>query len=159
MRISLKLRLNMGLEKNSASKIDPEQRRLIERAQMRARQKRRLYQHFIVFLLGSVVLILLNVIFDIGRNINPFGIDWFVWAIIFWVLLLLIHVFNVFITNKFFGKDWENEQIDRLVAKQQKKIAELQKKVEKDYPLPTKEEPYIPPTTQKPIDPDAPINS
>ncbi len=148
----------MGLEKNSGSKIDPEQRRLIERAQMRARQKRRLYQHFIVFLLGSVVLILLNVIFDIGRNINPFGIDWFVWAIIFWALLLLIHVFNVFITNKFFGKDWENEQIDRLVAKQQKKIAELQKKVEKDYPLPEKGEPYIPPTTQKPIDPDAPIN-
>lgn len=149
----------MALEKNSSSKIDPEQRMLIERAQMRARQKRRLYQHFIVFLLGSVVLILLNVIFEIGRDINPFGIDWFVWAIIFWALLLLIHVFNVFITNKFFGKDWENEQIDRLVAKQQKKIAELQKNVERDYPLPKQGEPYVAPATKKPIDPDAPINS
>lgn len=149
----------MASKNNTSSKIDPEQRILIERAQSRARQKRRLYQHFIVFLLGSVVLILLNVIFEIGKDINPFGIDWFVWAIIFWALILLIHVFNVFITNKFFGKDWENEQIDRLVAKQQRKIAELQKQVEKDHPLPKKEEPYIPPTTQRPIDPDAQINS
>lgn len=149
----------MKSKNNGSSKIDPEQRQLVERAQQRARQKRRLYQHFIVFLLGAVVLILINVIFEIGTDINPFGLDWFVWAIIFWALILLIHVFNVFITNKFFGKDWENEQVDRLVAKQQRKIAELQKKVEKDYPLPRKEEPFIPPTTQKPIDPDSPINS
>lgn len=149
----------MSLKNNSSSKIDPEQRMLIERAQLRARQKRRLYQHFIIFLIGSAVLILINVIFEIGTDINPFGIDWFVWAIIFWAVILLIHVFNVFITNKFFGRDWENEQIERLVAKQQQKIAELQKKVEKDHPLPRKDEPYIPPTTQKPIDPDKPFNT
>ncbi len=149
----------MASKSNTSSKIDPEQRRLIERAQARARQKKRLYQHFIVFLLGSVVLILLNVIFEIGRDINPFGIDWFVWAIIFWAAILLIHVFNVFITNKFFGKDWENEQVERLVAKQEHKIAELQKQVERDHPLPKKNEPYIPPTTPRPIDPDRPINS
>lgn len=149
----------MSLKSNKTSKIDPEQRMLIERAQLRARQKRRLYQHFIIFLIGSVVLILINVIFEIGTNINPFGIDWFVWAIIFWAVILLIHVFNVFITNKFFGKDWENEQVERLVAKQQQKIAELQKKVEKDHPLPKKNEPYIPPATQDPIEPDKPFNT
>lgn len=149
----------MTSKKKSSSQIDPEQRELIERAQLRARQKRRLYQHFIVFLLGSVVLILINVIFEIGTDINPFGIDWFIWAIIFWALILLIHAFNVFVTNKFFGKEWENEQVDRLVAKQQRKIAELQKQVEKEYPMPRRDEPYIPPTTWKPIDPDKPINS
>lgn len=149
----------MTSKKKSSSQIDPEQRELIERAQLRARQKRRLYQHFIVFLLGSVVLILINVIFEIGTDINPFGIDWFIWAIIFWALILLIHAFNVFVTNKFFGKEWENEQVDRLVAKQQRKIAELQKQVEKEYPMPRRDEPYIPPTTRKPIDPDKPINS
>lgn len=143
----------------SSSKIDPEQRELIEHAQLRARQKRRLYQHFIVFLLGSVILILINVIFEIGTDINPFGIDWFIWAIIFWTLILLIHVFNVYVTNKFFGKDWENEQVDRLVVKQQKKIAELENRVERDHPLPRKEEPFIPPTKEKPIDPDQPTNS
>ncbi|NJW53509.1 2TM domain-containing protein [Salinimicrobium sp. CDJ15-91] len=149
----------MMSKNNTSSKIDPEQRELIERAQLRARQKRRLYQHFIVFLFGAVILILLNVIFEIGTDINPFGIDWFVWAIILWAIIFLIHVFNVFVTNKFFGRAWENEQVERLVAKQQRKIAELQKKVERDHPLPHKEEPYIPPTTPRPIDPDQPTNT
>ncbi len=145
--------------KKHSSKIDPEQRELIERAQERAKQKRRLYQHFIIFLIGAVVLILLNVIFDLGQDIRPFGLDWFVWAIIFWGVILLIHAFNVFITNRFFGKDWENRQVEKLVAKQREKIEELQRKVEKDHPLPKKNEPYIPPATEKPIDPDSPINS
>lgn len=145
--------------KKQIPKIDPEQRELIERAQERARQKRRLYQHFIVFLIGAVVLILLNVLFDLGQDIRPFGIDWFVWAIIFWAFILLIHVFNVFITNRFFGKDWENRQVERLVAKQRQRIEELQQKVEKDHPLPQKKDPFTPPATEKPIDPDSPINS
>ncbi|HER39995.1 MAG TPA: 2TM domain-containing protein [Salinimicrobium catena] len=149
----------MPTKKHTSSKIDPEQRELIERAQERARQKKRLYQHFIVFLIGSVILILVNVIFDLGKDIRPFGLDWFVWAIIFWAVIILIHVFNVFVTNKFFGKDWENRQVEKLVAKQHRRIEELQRKVEKDHPLPKKHEPYIPPTTHKPIDPDKPINS
>lgn len=149
----------MSTEKKTSSKIDPEQRELIERAQERARQKRRLYQHFIVFLIGSVVLILLNVIFEIGRDIQPFGLDWFVWAILFWALLFIAHIFNVFVTNKFLGKEWENEQVERLVAKQQRRIEELRGKVERDHPLPRKHEPFIPPTTERPIDPDSTINS
>ncbi len=149
----------MSTKRKTTSKIDPEQRELIERAQERARQKRRLYQHFIVFLIGSVVLILVNVIFEIGQDINPFGIDWFVWAIIIWAVILLIHAFNVFITNKFLGKEWENRQVERLVAKQQERIDELRERVERDHPLPRKNEPYIPPVTDKPIDPDTPINS
>lgn len=35
------------------------------------------------------------------------------------------------------GKDWEAKQVDRLVKKQQEKIASLQEEVEKDYPLPS----------------------
>jgi len=149
----------MSTKKNSSSKIDPEQRELIERAQERARQKRVLYQHFIVFLIGAVVLILLNVIFEIGKDIQPFGIDWFVWAIIFWAAILMLHVFNVFVTNKFLGKDWEERQIEKLVAKQHRRIEELQRKVEREHPLPKKHEPFIPPVKNDTIDPDAPINS
>lgn len=150
----------MSSKKNSSSKIDPEQRELIERAQERARQKRGLYQHFIVFLIGAVVLILLNVIFEIGQDIKPFGIDWFVWAIIFWGLILLAHVFNVFVTKKFLGKDWENKQVDRLVAKQQRRIEELRRKVEKEHPLPPKQEVHHTPIEKdNKIDPDTTINS
>ena len=149
----------MASKRNTASKIDPEQRELIERAQERTRQKRRLYQHIIVFLIGAVALIVLNVVFNVGQDINPGGINWFVWAIALWAVILLIHIFNVFITNKFFGKDWENRQIEKLVAKQHQKMEKLQKKVEKEHPLPKENEPFIPPTTRKPIDPDSPINS
>lgn len=147
----------MFSSKNTSSKIDPEQRELIERAQARAKEKRRLYQHFLFFLAGAVILILLNVIFEYGKDVRPFGLDWFVWAIILWGIILLLHAFNVFVTNKFLGKEWENRQIEKLVEKQRKRIEELELKVEKDYPLPGKDTLKSPP--EGPISPDKPINS
>lgn len=140
----------MEFKKTGTSKIDPEQRELIERAQTRARQKKRLYLHFILFLIGSVLLILLNVIFNFGEDIKPLGIEWFVWIIGIWGLVFLLHMFNVFVTNKFFGKDWENRQVEKLVEKQRVKIENLQKKVEKDHPAP------VPKSLQPP---DEPTNS
>ena len=35
------------------------------------------------------------------------------------------HFVNVFITNKFMGKDWEKQQLDKLVGQQQKRINKL----------------------------------
>lgn len=147
----------MFSKKKSTSKIDPEQRDLIEKAQERARQKRKLYQHFILFLIGAVVFIVLNVILDFGKDIKPFGISWFVWAILLWALLFFIHVFNVYVTNKFLGKDWEDKQIERLVAKQEQRISELEQIVEQDHPLPNKTVPL--PDKKKPEDPNFPYNT
>lgn len=144
-------------KRNSTSKIDPEQRELIEKAQARAREKRRLYQHFLFFLVGAVILILLNVVFEYGKDVRPFGMDWFVWAIILWGIILLLHAFNVFVTNKFLGKDWERRQIDKLVEKQRKRIDELQLQVERDHPLRTKDPLNLPP--EDPISPDKPLNT
>ncbi|WP_424493238.1 2TM domain-containing protein [Salinimicrobium sp. GXAS 041] len=150
----------MSYKKNKNS-IDPEQREMIEKAQERAKQKKRLIQHFIFFLIGSVIFIILNAFLEYGKDIQPFGIDWFVWAIIIWGVILLLHAYNVFVTNRFLGKDWENRQIEKLVAKQRKKIDELQQKVEREHPL-TKNTGTntTTPTSPKPgIDPDKPINS
>lgn len=178
----------MFSKKNNTSKIDPEQRELIERAQERAKQKKRLYQHLIFFLIGAVVFIVLNVILEYGQDIRPFGIDWFVWAILVWGVILLLHVYNVFVTNKFLGKDWEDRQIEKLVTKQRKRMDELQAKVERgDYtgsgkpgsnPGPEKNperdpkrnpdrkpkdhpdgNPTPEPSHDKPIDPGSPINT
>jgi hypothetical protein len=52
---------------------------------------------------------------------------WYVWAIIIWAFFLLIHVFNVFIMNKFMDKEWENRQLEKLKAKQEVRVAELKK--------------------------------
>lgn len=151
--------------KKNKSGIDPEQREMIEKARSRAKQKKRLYLHLIFFLIGAVVFIVLNVILEYGQDIRPFGLDWFVWAIIIWGVIFLLHAFNVFVTNKFLGKEWEDRQIDKLVEKQQRRKAELQKKVEKEHPAeePAKPsrptEPKGPTGPKKPLDPDKPINS
>jgi len=115
--------------------IDKEQLELIENAQKRIKQKKRLYVHFVVFLIGSLFFILLNLVLGFGKDFTPFNTNWFVFAILAWLFLLLYHTFNVFVTSKFMGKAWEERQLNALVAKQKSRIAELQNQVDKDYPL------------------------
>ena len=111
-------------------RIDPEQREQYEYARARVNQKKKLMQHFIVFLAGSVFLIIVNPVLGYG---NDFFIkDWFVWAILIWAFLFLIHLFNVFVMNRFMGKEWETRQLEILKAKQEKRIAELDKQVAKE---------------------------
>lgn len=110
--------------------VDLEQHELLETAHVRIKQKKRLYVHFVIFLIGSVFLILFNKILKYGAEY-----DWFVWAIVGWAFLFVIHSFNVFVTQKFMGKDWERRQREKLVAKQKERIAELQKEIETDFPL------------------------
>lgn len=109
-----------------------EQHELYENARYRVKQKKRLYFHFILYLVGSVFLIILNKIFDVGIS---FMEDWFQWAILFWTFLLILHVINVFVTKKFMDRNWERIQIEKLVKKQELKIAQLGKELEKDTKL------------------------
>lgn len=117
-------------------RIDAETREQYQYARARIKQKKRLMSHFIVFLVGSILFIILNVGLKMGED---FLIkDWFVWAILIWAFLFLIHVFNVFLMNKFMDKEWEDKQLEKLKAKQEKRIAELSKQVEKDMPFTTR---------------------
>ena len=120
--------------KKSNLQIDKDQLELIENAQKRIKQKKRLYIHFVVFLIGSVFFILLNLVLGFGENVKLFDINWFVFAILAWLFLLVYHTFNVFITHKFMGKNWEQAQLEKLVAKQKQRIEELKET------LPLKEE-------------------
>ncbi len=115
-----------GTKKNNPQ-IDKDQLELIKHAQKRIKQKKRLYTHFVVFLIGSVFLILLNLVLGFGKDFNPFDINWFVYAILAWLFLLLYHTFSVFVTHHFMGKDWEQAQLEKLVAKQKQRIEELKK--------------------------------
>ena len=113
-------------KKKQIPNIDKEQLELIENAQKRIRQKKRLYIHFVVFLIGAVFLIIANTVLGIGEDFELFGIaHWFVFAILAWLFLFLYHFVNVFITHKFMGKDWEKQQLDKLVAQQQNRIEKL----------------------------------
>ena len=127
----------MFSKKKNTSKIDSDTRQMYEYARVRAIQKKRLLQHFVVFLVGAVLLIVVNVVIGYREDFMPLGYNWFVWAILAWTFFFLIHAVNVWVTNSFMGKEWEEKQLEKLVAKQKQRIAELQLKVDKEYPLPT----------------------
>lgn len=104
--------------------IDPEQHELLEEAQRRIRQKKRLYHHFVIFLIGAVFLVLINKVFHYGE---PY--DWYKWALILWAFFFVIHAFQVFVTDRFMGKEWERSQREKLVQLQQDRIQELKAEI------------------------------
>ena len=103
-----------------------EQHQLYENARRRVIQKKRLYIHFIIFLVGSIFFIVLNKIFKVGES---FLKDWFVWVILLWFFIWVLHFVNVFIFKRFMDKEWERNQIEKLVLKQEIKIAKLEKEI------------------------------
>ena len=54
------------------------------------------------------------------------------WVTLLWAFLLLTNLFNVFVKNRFMGKEWEHRQLEKLKNLQEEKIAKLEKKVEKE---------------------------
>lgn len=125
-----------------AERIDAEQREQYDYARRRIRQKKNLLRHFIFFLAGSILFIILSAALEIGNA--EMGPQWFVWAILIWLFFLLIHTFNVFVLNTFMGKEWEDRQLEKLKNKQTERIAKLQKQVETEYKNP-------PPMPDKPV--------
>lgn len=122
-------------KKKNIPQIDKDQLELIENAQKRIKQKKRLYMHFVLFLLGAIFLIIANTVLGIGKGVQFFQIDWFVFAIFIWFFFLLYHTFNVFVTNKFLGKAWEQKQLEKLVAQQKIRIEKLKNELKKEAPI------------------------
>ena len=129
-------------KKKPIPQIDKDQLELIQNAQNRVKQKKRLYIHFVIFLIGAVFLIVANTVLGIGKNTQFFGIDWFVFAILLWLFFFLYHTLNVFVTHKFMGKAWEKQQLEKLVAQQQNRMEKLKKKFIKEETLIAQSEVY-----------------
>nr|MDJ0645875.1 2TM domain-containing protein [Flavobacteriaceae bacterium] len=64
-----------------------EQHEVYENARKRIQQKKRLYYHFVLFLVGSVFIIVLNLFFNVGEQ---FG-EWFKYVIAVWFFLWILH--------------------------------------------------------------------
>lgn len=109
--------------------MEKEQHEQYEYARRRLNQKKRLYLHFVLFLLGSFFLFISNIFFEIGMDSN-----WHIWGITVWFFIFILHFIKVYITDRFMNKDWEREQIDRLVSLQKKKINQLQAKINEEFP-------------------------
>lgn len=119
-------------KKKAVPQIDKEQLAMIKYAEKRIKQKKRVYMHFVVFLIGAVFLILANTVLGIGKDFTIAGLNWFVIAIIVWLALFIYHFISVFITHSFMGKEWEDQQLEELVAKQQERIDKLKQKFIKE---------------------------
>jgi len=129
-------------KKKDIPQIDKNQLELIENAQKRIKQKKRLYIHFVVFLIGAVFLILANTVLGIAEDFKLFGKEWFLFAILLWLFFFLYHAFNVFITHKFMGKAWEQKQLDKLIIQQKVKIEKLKNELKNEAPIIAKSEHY-----------------
>ena len=107
--------------------MEKDQHELYEYARKRIKQKKVLYYHFVLFILGSIFMFIANHFEAFGYTSN-----WAVWAITAWAFIFVLHFIKVFITDRFMNKDWERGQVERLIALQEKKITQLQTKVEED---------------------------
>ncbi|HWS59474.1 MAG TPA: 2TM domain-containing protein [Flavobacterium sp.] len=105
--------------------MEKEQHEQYEYARKRLKQKKGLYFHFVLFILGGIFMFIANhfVVFGIKSN-------WAIWVISLWAFLFILHFIKVYITDRFMNKNWEREQIDKLVAKQQQKIEQLQNQID-----------------------------
>ena len=97
-----------------------------EKARKRTKQKKRLYFHFVLFLVGSTFFVILNKVIKFHPDI-----DWYVWAIAGWFALIVLHFINVFVMNRFFGQEWERLQTEKLFQKHKEKLDKLETKLEK----------------------------
>ena len=105
---------------------DQNQYEIYEKARKRTKEKKRLYFHFVLFLIGSVFFVILNKVI----KYNP-DQDWYLWAILIWLFLLILHAMNVFIMNRFFGKEWVRVQTEKLIEKHHQRLNLLEKSLEK----------------------------
>ncbi len=107
--------------------MELEQHEKYEYARRRIRQKKRLYFHFVLLLIGSIFCVIANKM----MNVKP-EYDWYLWVITLWVFIFVLHFIKVYITDRFMNKNWEREQVERLMALQDKKIRQLQSKIESE---------------------------
>lgn len=120
--------------KTSKPKLDAEQKELFEHAQSRINEKKALYRHFIVFLAGCILMIVLNLVLNIGGEFKFLEFDWFVIGVVIWSFFLLVHIIRVVLFSKFMGKAWQDKQMEYLIEKQKNKIAKMEQKLDLQTP-------------------------
>lgn len=115
--------------------IDDRQIDLLDYARARIRQKKRLYFHFVSFLFVSLVLVILNIGLGYGSDIQPFGYPWVLSAALLWVVFLLLHFFQVYVTKRFMNPAWEKQQVKNLVGLQEVRIEKIKRNLDKEASL------------------------
>ena len=107
--------------------MDTTQHEQYEYARTRLKQKKRLYYHFVSFVLLSIFSIVVNKLLGFYFEKN-----WFLWVITILSFLFVLHFIRVFITDSFMNKNWERTQIDKLIQKQERKIEQIERDLDQN---------------------------
>lgn len=104
--------------------MDNTHEKKLKRAKKRVEELKGFYIHLAVYLIINTFISLNKVIRNVYGNgesfkeaIWDFG-TFAVW--IFWGIGLAFHTIHVFGLNPFFGKDWEEKQIEKYIEKDKK---------------------------------------
>jgi hypothetical membrane protein len=107
--------------------MDQNQHEIYEYARQRIKQKKRLYFHFVLFVLLSIFSVVVNKLLGVYPENH-----WFMWVITILSFIFILHFIRVFITDSFMNKNWERAQIDKLMQKQDRKIEQLEKDIDQN---------------------------
>lgn len=83
-------------------------------AQKRVKEIRGFYEHLIVFILVTIILIVINLM------TSPEYL-WFLWCIMGWGIGVIFHGLKVFGISPFFNKEWEERKIKEFLEKDKNK--------------------------------------
>lgn len=68
------------------------------------------YSHLFFFVLINIGIFLLN-------YFSSPGLWWFYWPLLGWAVGLLAHFLAVFVLPRFFGPEWEERQVKKLMER------------------------------------------
>ena len=112
------------------TQLSQEQYQLFKTAETYLRRKRLLYIHFCVFVLGCIFFYVANKLLNFAPQY-----DWYLWASLLWLFLWCCHAMNVFVFDRFLGKEWQDKQRQRLIQIQQQRLIKMEAAVEKEFQL------------------------
>ncbi len=95
----------------------------LERAKKRVEDLKGFYIHLTVYILVNTFISTMKIIRDLGEgeSFNETFWDFGTFAVwFFWGIGLFFHGVKVFSYNPFFGKDWEQKQIQKFMDKDKK---------------------------------------
>jgi len=87
-----------------------------QKARDRVQEGKGFYAHAVMFLVANVALAVLN----LATFKKSDGIIWFIWPLIGWGVVLVVHAISVFGIGRFLGRGWEQRQIQRELDRRHK---------------------------------------
>lgn len=85
-----------------------------QQAQKKVKAIREFYEHLMVFILVTVILIAINL------TTSPEYL-WFIWAVMGWGIGVVAHGMKAFAVSPFFNKEWEERKIKEILDKEKNK--------------------------------------